>query len=69
MSFDRALNSETNGGGGGGGLSHASVARYSASKFENRNYNLGYNFLYIGARAMILVAFCQARRDSSRRIK
>ena len=36
--------------------SHASVARYDASKWWNRNYNFGYNFVHIWARTMLLVA-------------
>ena len=43
----------------------ASDASYSASKCENRNYNLGRNFVHIGARAMISMAFNPAHRDAS----
>ena len=43
-----------------------SDASYSASKCENRKYNLGYNFVHIGAREMILVAFDPAHRDASK---
>ena len=43
--------------------SHASDAWYSASKFENRNYNFGYNFVHVEARALVLVASDMAHRD------
>ena len=44
----------------------ASDARYNASKSQNRNYNLGYNFVHIQAREMSLVASDWARRDESK---
>ena len=43
--------------------SRASDAWYSASKFENRNYNFGYNFVHIEARALVLVASDWAHLD------
>ena len=46
--------------------SHASVARYDASKWWNRNYNFSYNFVHISARTMILVASERSHRDASK---
>ena len=41
---------------------HASDASYSASKCQNRNYNLAYNFVYIWAAKMILIPLDSAQR-------